>query len=253
MRKLLLASTLIGSMFAVSAASAADLPRRQTPPPVFEQAFTWTGFYIGVNAGYGFGGDSKSIYENTYWGHTSRSSDAGGFIGGGQIGYNYQVNEWVYGIEADIQYTDLGGEISYDRYSGNWYSNSSHMGGDLNYFGTLRARIGYAGFDRTLFYVTGGLAYGGGDDDGFCQYLINNYTNTYGKCMKDNAWGWTIGAGVEYAFTDNLTAKFEGLYVDIDRKKSHVDYTTATGTYNAYRTTGTDGFGIVRIGLNYKF
>lgn len=205
-----------GLALIASAAVAADLPRRTAPvAPAFTAApvFTWTGFYAGVNAGYGFGkptGAGSGIWDNT-----------DGFVGGGQIGYNQQFNQFVLGIETDLQGTGMSGKQS-----------GAGVAGDksrIPYFGTVRARAGYA-IDRFMPYVTGGFAYGG-------SHVV---TAAVGKTDNVN-YGWTIGGGVEYAFTNNITAKVEGLYVDL------ADKGVAGG-----RKYGNE-FGVVRAGLNYKF
>src|SRR5665647_115605 len=135
----LLAATTLG----VGAAAAADLPSRNYTKAVpYAPAFSWTGFYVGVNAGYGWASTSVS--------GLSGSSNLDGFVGGGQIGYNWQgASPLVFGIEADFQgtgqsQTDTVGIVSIKQ--------------EMPWFGTVRGRIGYA-FDRAMIYATGGLAY----------------------------------------------------------------------------------------------
>ena len=111
------------------------------PVPVF----TWTGFYVGVNAGYGWGND-----DNRGFGLVNRGNDDGGFVGGAQLGYNYQMGMFVLGAETDIQYADLGG---------NFVVDGVRYGSDNDWFGTARVRAGLA-FDRFMVYATGGVAYG---------------------------------------------------------------------------------------------
>jgi outer membrane immunogenic protein len=205
----------LGAALLATSALAADLPSRSAPAPAFTAVpvFSWTGFYVGAHAGYGFG-ETKSTGAGGF-------NDPDGFIGGGQIGYNYQLpNRLVLGLEADLSWTDL---------------NSSGPGvgfgaskADLNYLGTVRARIGY-GADRFLPYITGGLAYGSTDVS-----IPGVGTN------DDVRFGWTIGAGVEYAFTNNWTARVEGLYVDLQKDN--------VGTAKVGHELG-----IIRAGVNYKF
>jgi len=199
-----------------TAAHAADLPVRSAPPaPVF----TWTGFYVGVNAGYGWNTNDDDVVIPGVG--RFEADDEGGFVGGGQIGYNYQIGSFVLGLETDIQYADIGGDNDFggildDDDSDNW-------------FGTVRARAGYA-FDRALIYVTGGLAYG--------EVSNGFYTS------DDVSVGWTLGGGLEYAFTDNLTAKVEGLYVNLEQDDD--DLPVIAGRDETE-------FGVVRAGQNYKF
>ena len=205
MKKILLASVALFGF--AGAASAADLPMRAAPPaPVIAAApiFTWTGFYVGVNAGYGWSDDDNDAVA------LADEDDDGGFVGGAQVGYNYQIGSFVVGLEGDIQYADFGREgafvvdgVSYDIDRSDW-------------FGTVRARAGVA-FDRALIYATGGFAF------------------------ADDANGWTVGGGVEYAFTNNLSAKIEGLYVNLDQDDNFL------GIDNDAE------FGVVRAGLNFRF
>ncbi|WP_230531240.1 outer membrane protein [Microvirga roseola] len=227
----LLAGT--AALIAASTASAADLPSRYSPAPAYNAAppiFTWTGFYAGVNAGYGWStGDSR--YYDPAFGYIG-SSRKGGFVGGAQAGYNYQLGMFVLGAETDLQYAAVGNK-------GASYGATYYPGDDDGYFGTIRARLGVA-FDRALVYGTGGFAYGdiGGNRayDPVLGYHRDNSTNG----------GWTLGGGVEYAVTDNFTAKVEGLYVDLDTKSNY-----ALGEIVGTRRD--TEFGVVRAGVNYKF
>jgi outer membrane immunogenic protein len=235
MKKILLAGVALAALS--GAASAADLPARTAPvAPIIAAVpvFTWTGFYVGVNAGYGWNsGDSQ--YVDPAFGYTANGDDDGGFIGGAQVGYNYQIGSFVLGVETDLQYANVGNKNA-GYYAGYYGSDDSD-----GYFGTVRARAGVA-FDRALIYVTGGLAYGDLGNNNY--YGLNTTDYYYGGGGDDSNWGWTLGGGVEYAFTNNLTAKVEGLYVNLDTKNSG-------GLY--YTGNGDTEFGVVRAGLNYKF
>ncbi len=129
------------------------------------------------------------------------------------------------GLETDIQYADIGGDNDFDG-----IANGDDE--DESWFGTVRARAGYA-FDRALIYGTGGLAYG----------EVRNALNSFNS-SDDVSVGWTIGAGVEYAFTNNLTAKVEGLYVNLEQDDN--DLPAVAGQDETE-------FGVIRAGLNYKF
>lgn len=231
MKKILLSSVALLGLTA--GAMAADLPSRVAPAPVIAAVpiFTWTGFYVGVNAGYGWNTNDSNVFVPGV-GYLSGSSD-GGFVGGGQIGYNYQIGQIVVGVEADLQYADLGGnnnDYSFYFPAAYYYDNGSD-----NYFGTVRARLGFA-IDRALLYVTGGFAYG--DVGG--GYFGGGGSNG----------GWTIGGGVEYAITNNITVKVEGLYVNLDRNNNDY-YLYNTGFYGG--SSNNNEFGVVRAGLNFKF
>ncbi|WP_457094324.1 outer membrane protein [Microvirga sp. P5_D2] len=213
MNKLLLSSVALLSLTA--GAMAADLPSRRAPAPIVAAVpvFTWTGFYVGVNAGYGWNdGTNVTFPDGTVI--STNGNDDGGFVGGAQIGYNYQIGSFVVGLEGDIQYADFG-DNRYDFGTAGIFEDGSD-----DWFGTVRARAGVA-FDRALVYATGGFAF------------------------ADDRAGWTLGGGLEYAFTNNLTAKVEGLYVNLEDQ----DFTFNGLTFS----TEEQEFGVVRAGLNYKF
>ncbi|APF39093.1 porin family protein [Chelatococcus daeguensis] len=225
MKKILLAGVAAAGLIASGAAAfAADLPSRNVAPvapaPVVP-IFTWTGFYVGVNAGYGWGEFSKA----------AGFDDPDGFVGGGQIGYNYQIGQFVVGLETDIQYADLKGKTAATTFAN---GNIGTGRGEVEYFGTVRARVG-AAFDRALIYVTGGLAYG--------ETKFSGIDATAGLAFSKSETnvGWTLGAGLEYAFTNNITAKAEYLYVDLGDNRY----------YGANKAE--TQFSVVRAGLNYKF
>jgi outer membrane immunogenic protein len=275
MKKILLSSVALLGLTA--GAMAADLPSRRAPAPyVAVPVFTWTGFYIGANAGYGFDTGSNSNgafavgpatgtgrtlsgplapYNGTVVPGATGSTD--GFVGGGQIGYNYQIGNIVVGIEADAQYADLAGNRSgvtalAPAVAG--FAGAVGNRGGIDWFGTVRGRVGYA-WDRLLVFGTGGFAYGDGSDT--C-----NSTFAAGRCTGNNGLrtGWTAGGGVEYAFTPNLTGKLEALYVNLDRNSASSRYVgdfvaagAVTPVFVNGRRSRDDEFVVVRAGLNYKF
>ncbi|GJD78994.1 hypothetical protein NBEOAGPD_2214 [Methylobacterium gregans] len=274
MRKLLLASTVLAGMTAVAA--AADLPRRAEPPPVFTPVpvFTWTGFYAGFNVGYAF--DTGRQQGNAFvigppfapagTIATFRNDSQDGFTGGGQIGYNWQLTPGsgvVFGIEADAQYLDFGRDRRAAVITGGplaaGFSVVDPRGlSSLDFFGTVRGRLGYA-FDRILVYGTGGFAYGSGSTDrSFGGFNGNDDFRT----------GWAAGGGVEWALANDsflnffrssaVTFKIEGLYVSLDRGtrgQGAFIISNATNTPVVFNAVGQrdDEFAVVRAGVNYKF
>jgi outer membrane immunogenic protein len=262
----LLAATAITTL-AVSAASAADLPMRSAPPapaPVFSAVpvFTWSGFYVGVNAGYGWqdNNNGNSVFvpagtiPNTGAGTITYGDDNGeGFVGGGQIGYNAQFGAFVVGVEADLQWADLGGNngtaLVPAAYTAAGFIPAGTAGG-IDWFGTVRARAGVA-FGQALIYATGGFAFGGADDDDDRFGLVND---------DDVRTGWALGAGVEYAFTNNLTLGIEGLWVNLngdDDDRTFIGTERVAGDDVARFVPGGNGddndFFIARAKLNFKF
>ncbi|GGF88469.1 membrane protein [Azorhizobium oxalatiphilum] len=212
MKPFLVSGVLASALFAAPA-MAADMARApvvaapivSAAPPVF----SWTGFYIGANAGYAWGSGTGVA--------DSFASSPDGWLAGGQVGYNYQFqNNMLIGLEADVQAADIGG--------GNAFASSK-----MDSFGTVRARLGYA-FDRVLPYVTGGFAWG------------NNKITAPGYSQSDTLTGWTAGAGVEYALTNNWTARAEYLYTDFG--KSNYDGLLGEAGLNS---------STARLGVNYKF
>ena len=188
-----------------------------------------------LNAGYGWTQSNNITFTTPFGVSTTYSSgNNSGFTGGGQIGYNMQYNQFVFGLETDIQYADFGKKNYYSTGLGPFPTFATDNG---NYFGTVRGRVGYA-IDRTLIYVTGGLAYG----------------DVGGRCQRRHELGLDARRRLEYAFTNNWTAKLEGLYVNLDRGNSSVTYTNGLGVpYGTAHASSNTEFGVVRVGLNYKF
>jgi len=201
---------------------AADLPRPSYKAPIYAPVYyNWTGFYAGINAGYGFG---KSDWSGA--GGTG-STTPKGFIGGVQLGYNLQTGSWVWGLEADFQYSGMKGSDA----GGTGVCTGAGCETKLAWFGTGRGRLGYAGWDRWLPYVTGGAAYGN----------VKATPNAGGDWTKTKL-GWTVGGGVEYAVMANWTTKVEYLYADLG--------TVSGGTPGNDVTFKSH---LVRAGLNYRF
>jgi outer membrane immunogenic protein len=214
MKKILLSTVALLSLSA--GAMAADLPsRRMAPAPMVAAVpvFTWTGFYFGVNAGYGWSDDDFDAVD------FADDEDDGGFVGGAQIGYNYQIGSFVVGLEGDVQFADFGrdGVFNFEDEDGDILEGEFESS---DWFGTVRARAGVA-FGQALIYGTGGFAF------------------------ADDATGWTVGGGLEYAFTNNLSAKIEGLYVNLENDDDF--------DFDIDGFDGETDFGVVRAGLNFRF
>lgn len=231
-------------------ASAADLPVKAPiyKAPFIAPPYNWTGLYIGVNVGGSWGSQDNTLV-NAATGATvlSNSDHLDGVIGGGQIGYNWQINQWVLGIEADFQGSGQKGDGSFFIAAPNTTiavlpSTSTAYSDKLNWFGTVRGRIGYA-FDRWLPYFTGGWAYGHGEISGT---TTSGATATSFSASQDYS-GWTIGGGIEWAFANNWSAKLEYLYIDFGDGPT----VPVSTTLNIDSGKMTDN--VVRVGLNYKF
>ena len=210
----------MASILAVQASFAADIPRPapQPAPAYLAPVYNWTGPYIGLSGGGGWGSSS--------WSNTDSFDISGGLIGG-TLGYNWQNGPWVYGLEGDISWTNLQGSTSTFCAVGCETSNS--------WLGTVRGRLGYA-FDRFLPYATGGLAIGD----------VNADRPGFGG-VSETRTGWTFGGGLEFALAANWTAKVEYLHVDL----GSFDCGTRCGAVAPDEVSFTSS--ILRGGINYRF
>ncbi|WP_114947560.1 outer membrane protein [Microvirga calopogonii] len=262
-----LAACAAMAMLAMPAA-AADLPFTSQPVPVpaltaVGSGYNWTGFYAGVNAGYGWtnsddvtvsGSEGFFFNDAAFGGFNTTGGD--GFTGGAQVGYNYQFGKFVVGAEADINYADQ--EIrSFGALDSAFVNESLEFRSELEWFGTVRARIGFVPVDRFLVYATGGLAYGSVDVSATDTLTLPRLgrTEIWSGKDSDTKFGWTLGAGAEYAITNNLTARLEGLYVDLEDTKVAGAYTgdTAILAEDTFTAKADNKFTVLRAGLNYKF
>ncbi len=181
----------------------------------YVRPFSWTGGYVGLQLGYAWSNVDARDFDSTIPGSLNYNYDVDGFIGGGYAGFNWQKDTVVFGLEADIEYTDLN-----DNSAGAFHST------DVNWMGSVRGRLGFAA-DRTLIYVTGGWAFA--DVNVRNNNLVTGPLLSYGSTRN----GWTLGAGAEYAFADNVIGRFEYRYSDFgsdsvvaangDRDRSNLD------------------------------
>lgn len=224
-------------------------------------SFDWTGGYVGVNVGGGFG-----TFDHPYSVVTTAAPvtsllggsldiTAGGFLGGVQAGYNWQSGQFVFGVETDFQGSAVKAEDSLSLNVGGvgGVDINGKAGTKVDWFGTVRGRIGYAATERFMVYGTGGLAYG----------HIKSYINgdvslggatvaTLDESASKTKAGWTIGAGAEYALADNWTLKSEYLYTDFGKTTLYSGDLGSGLPINASLKNDV-AFHTFRIGLNYKF
>lgn len=222
MKRLILALALLTP--GISGAFAADVLVSEP------SAYSWSGVYAGGTVGYGWG-KSHHFTETIPFSTDKFTTD--GALGGITLGYNYQVDRWVFGAEADLSFADIHGKTGSNA---SWGCEATGCETKVDWFGTVRARVGMA-FDTTLPYVTGGLAYG------HVKGYIEGDPVYSGDATRA---GWTLGAGVEHAFTDHLSLKAEYLYVDLGK----IDIENFGSDGQGYADAK---FSTVRIGLNYKF
>jgi outer membrane immunogenic protein len=236
----------------------------------------WTGFYAGVNGGYGWSADdsklagtakglqgcpgNEEVCEPTPVSGSGRKTfDTSGGFGGGQIGYNWQpvsggykdgqtLSHFVFGIEADIQGAGIDGSSSLTLLSSAPGTASATGKNDLDWFGTVRGRLGYA-MDATLLYFTGGLAFGGVHDTLSVTPTAGS-TSTASK--SDTETGFVLGGGVEHLFSPRWSAKIEYQYIDLGDDK--LSATAGSGGNKAEATLDAEHkYHTVRVGLNYHF
>ncbi|MCM2503953.1 outer membrane beta-barrel protein [Aureimonas altamirensis] len=234
---------LLASAAFVTPAVAADVIYEEpAPAPVvaYEPAFTWTGFYVGGQAGVAFNRDSGLFSTDSSFIGSSDDGEAS-FIGGGHVGYDYQMGNFLIGAVADLSYIDASTASSYTL-PGSAVVYGAQQ--DIDYVGTVRAKLGYAA-DRIAVYATGGLAYG----DTSNNYLGSSTATLsvggaapalYNVSVEEDTddVGYSVGAGVEYLVTQNFSFGVEYLYTDLGDSKLDVTYTpVAGGTAGSVTTT----------------
>ncbi len=239
---------LLTSFFAVPA-YAADMPAKMpVKAPMVAAPYNWSGFYIGVNVGGSWGRQDNALVTAGGVTVLTNTAKPNGVIGGGQVGYNWQFNQVVLGLEADFQGSGQKGDGDPLYFSpgiagiAGGGAFSIPYSDKLEWFGTVRGRLGYA-WDRWLAYATAGWAYGGGKIDGTA--VIGGVATAFSGSKTYN--GWTAGGGLEYAFMNRWSAKLEYLYVDFGDGPT----VPVTAAVNIVAGKMTDN--IVRVGLNYKF
>jgi outer membrane immunogenic protein len=272
----IIASVVTTGALGVGAASAADLPARAytKEPPMLARVYDWSGFYVGINAGVGGGVanpvlDVSSPLEPGFFGSSSTDHQKhrlGGAFVGGQAGYNYQFrNNVVVGVESDLQWSNIRALLRDDNTfqvtQGFPISSvaTSETRINQNWFGTTRLRLGYTFADRFLAYATAGVAYSGfnvgnsGIGIGFFPPPVAPFSNTDGAASSTR-FGWTAGAGAEYALNNRFSLKSEYLYSQYSGfgapylNTSAATPATTAGTFSS----GTLGIHLLRAGLNYR-
>ena len=215
-----LKSTLLAAstfMMVATTANAADLPNDvlepiPTPVETKAQAFDWTGFYVGANAGIDFEGR----FDNSFGADLDKEA---GFIGGGVIGYNYQIDQFVFGVEGDLNY--VGGDAT-----------SGTAEAELDFLSPFTARAGFTPVDRLLTYVEGGLAVGRTD------------AALAGVSDRDTSLGYVVGAGAEYALNDKWLTGVEYNYVDLGSNSNNLGVGNTVSDFDTHQ---------VKFNLKYKF
>jgi outer membrane immunogenic protein len=292
----------LGALSVSSAAAiAADLslpPRPYAPyaPAYYHSAvvYEWTGFYVGLSAGGGFGlggidNNVTSAFCNIVFvgqgcdpGQASSAAAAAvpggfdkthpsGFIGGGQIGYNYQMGWFVWGVEADFSGADISGSnsktataIVFDNTTTIVDTIAGTANQKLDWLGTLRGRVGFVPFTPLLVYATGGLAYGHVSTDTTLSETetvtgvpVCPCSATSTASTSSTQFGWTVGGGAEWMFAPHWSLKAEFLYYDLGHVSADMTLTELSGgvPFTTIGITSRVNFNgdIARGGINYRF
>lgn len=243
MRKLWLTSVAAAALLTTAfTAQAADLPVKApmvAPVPVF----TWTGVYFGFHLG---GGHFHKSWQNPFgpavFGDTI---DGGGWLGGGQVGFNYQTGAWVLGLEADASAAQLTGSNTC-LVGANVFIGGVNCEARVGALATLTGRLGYA-VDRTLFYVKGGGAWA---SDRFSLNLVPFTAGGIFSANNDRG-GWTVGAGIEHAIIPNVTVKLEYNYLAMG--SDHVRFNLPPGLALVDNPAVKQDMHVAKLGVNYLF
>lgn len=262
-RLVALATGILGLAGAAAPASADGY----SAPRGYAAPFSWNGYYIGINGGYGFSGHEQTVTDTETFNSVFSTSapfgnlDIAGGFGGLQIGANHQFGPWVLGLEADLQGAGIAdtstghvnnflpGGLNADVYTKN----------RVSWFGTVRPRLGYA-FGSTMLYATGGLAVGGIDHS---FMFADNFAFRAFERESTTKAGYVVGGGVEHAFSSRWSLKLEYQYLDFGTQKyanplcfpafcAPAVPAGAATVFTEHTDARTD-FHTVRLGLNYKF
>jgi outer membrane immunogenic protein len=275
MKKIILATALaaLGS----TAAVAADLGERTytKAPAVTATVSNWIGFYIGGNVGYGWANgrtnSAATTSGNTFASRTlsdengSFSPGSKGVTGGAQIGYNWQMGSLVTGFEADIQGSGIKGSVNQstlhpDPLFPAVIDGSAHnVNEKLSWFGTARGRLGATVTPDLMLYGTGGLAYGRVSNSANTNLIDNDGPGTpmsFPASVSRVKAGWAAGAGGEWMFARNWSAKVEYIHVDLGKVSAIGNATPATDLFfsgSAINYVWRSQENLVRAGVNYRF
>jgi outer membrane immunogenic protein len=222
------------------AAGAAELPVKAPPAPV-PPPFSWTGFYIGGNVGAGW--SERTVNDDLFGVDITNQGNGATLIGGGQVGFNYQISNVVLGVEADFDWAS----------NNNNTGNGAVIAGDTfqvtsnnTWITTLAGRLGYAA-DRFLFYVKGGGGWIG--NSGFTVTNVTTNTSVITSGATDS--GWLIGGGGEWAFNDNWSARIEYDYLGLNNRSLTVAPTVPVIGGDVF-TLHDRNVQMVTVGVNYR-
>jgi outer membrane immunogenic protein len=262
----LLSGALAFVALASGSAVAADLPITALPP-----ACIWCGAYVGLNGGWvGAAGDTISNNgTDSGTGGLGSALAAGalpssvglgynGFMGGGQVGYNWQIERWVFGGEADLDGVIAKANTT-SSFPGNaaFAPDTSTYTRELDWFSSFRARIGFTVWPTFLVYATGGLAFGhtktGSSEDCPAAAPPCASESSMTNATTTGSLGTAVGAGAEWMFAPHWSFKAEYLFADFGQHSDMLTYTYPVANTSSMTSTVRDSVNIVRAGINWHF
>ncbi|MEY2489355.1 MAG: outer rane immunogenic protein [Verrucomicrobiota bacterium] len=263
MKKSALTSLVVLTLCGLAHAGSDSKEMKQTVATPPSCPINWTGFYLGLHAGYGWGKGDTSVdplptaaaFINLA--PTTFQPDVKGFLGGAQLGYNHQIGCFVFGLETDFSGTSMDGSSTLSPIIQNngtpfpGAGNNITVSQDVNWMGTLRGRLGFTPTCRLLLYGTGGLAYGDVDYFGNTEFRPVGTVN-YPASASETRVGWTVGGGAELALTTHWSVKLEYLYFDLGDKTITANPVGPLPPFQVRYNWETTAH-TVNAGLNFKF
>lgn len=288
MRKIVIGVVAMGALIATQAL-AADMAVKAPPQPAQQpSSYTWSGFYIGANGGYGWKDPTVTFTPNDVTANNATCASAtggtcappasfgiSGGLGGLQAGYNWQANQsWLIGLEADFDWSGIKGagvsNFLIDTVNFPPGTSNFSVTQNVEWFGTIRGRLGWMPVNSTMLYGTAGFAYGHVRENvalsstpfnnlgnGTFSFQCNAAGNCFAGTSSHTATGWTAGGGIEYALWRNVSVKGEFLYVSLGGDTARVVALNTSVNGNTPSSFSAAfsrlDFYVVRGGLNWKF
>jgi outer membrane immunogenic protein len=252
MRKFFLSSTAVLVVLSTGAAPAGAADMTPAPAPVYSKApimapaFTWTGFYVGGNLGGAWA--NRNVTDSLFGLNFSNGTNNAVFIGGGQIGGNYQFSNFVVGVEGTFDWASNNNNTTTGIVVPGLGGNTIQVTSNNTWLSTLAGRFGVA-YDRVLFYGKGGGAWVGNS-----SFTVTNVTTgaSITGSNSNTTTGWLAGAGLEWAFANNWTVKFEYDFIGLSGRTFTVPAGSPFLVGDTF-TTGSNNIQMATVGVNFLF
>jgi outer membrane immunogenic protein len=260
MKRIVLAAALVA--LGSASALAADLPAHgYNKASAMAPVGNWSGLYIGGNVGYGWGNGStgilplKNLDKGDIFPTSTLDSRLKGVFGGAQIGYNWQIGSIVTGLEADIQSSGIrdSARAALVNLAQVPLDITASTSSELSWFGTVRGRLGVTVTPDLLLYGTGGLAYGQVKDSANVQLNDPPFLDTWPASISSTKTGWAAGAGAEWMFARNWSAKVEYLHIDLGSSSATAIDIAAREPFATTTYSWNHRYDTLRVGVNYHF